>query len=79
MVGARDLRRVDRGTDETADRARSEVIQQARFVGLTQVLRIRSVRREGEAHTSGLGSNDRTWKMQPKYPPFHQRCLESVM
>ena len=25
--------------------------------------------------TSALGNMVRTWKIHPKYPPFHQKCL----
>jgi len=31
-----------------------------------------------QIHTSALGSSALTWKILPKYPPFHHRCLQNV-
>lgn len=28
--------------------------------------------------TVGLGNKALTWKIAPKYPPFHQKCLQNV-
>ena len=81
LKGQHSLRGVDGSSDETNNRTCHQVVHQARRVilyhesGLSNFSRIANG--TSEPSTFGFGSIALTWWMQPKYPPFHQKCLKT--
>ena len=81
VKGQGSLRGVDGSSDETTDRTRDQVVHQACRVILyhesSQPNFLRIANGMGRQPTFGFGSIALTWWMQPKYPPFHQKCLKT--
>ena len=81
VKGQDSLRGVDGSSDETTNRTRDQVVHQTRRVILYHESSPSNFPRIANGMdrppTFGFGSMALTWWMQPKYPPFHQKCLKT--
>ena len=81
VKGQGSLRGVDGSSDETTNRTRDQVVHQTRRVILYHESSPSNFPRVANGMdrppTFGFGSMALTWWMQPKYPPFHQKCLKT--
>jgi len=75
-----DSRCVQHGTYTTTYWTRHKIVHELRLWALQKNDRINfEIEFRGAkstTRTSGFGSNDLTWWMQPKYPPFQYTCLK---